>query len=127
MRQQTRGDIIVISSRASLLCLPGSGPYAAAKAALEALVRVLSKEEQKSNIRVNAIAPGLVETEMARRIVKRTMGVDLRAIDATSPFGRIAQPEDVGNLAVFLCSKEGEYISGQVIYLHGGDVRGPYA
>lgn len=127
MRQQARGDIILLSSITTILYLPGSGPYSIAKVALEALAKCLSKEEQKNNIRVNVIAPGIVETEMGRRLVKATMGVDIKEIYATSPFGRVVQPEDIGNLAAFLCSKEGEYISGQVIYVHGGDVSVPFA
>lgn len=124
MRKQPRGDIILISSRAALACMARRGPYAASKAALEALGKCLAKEEQPNNIRVNIIGPGLVETEMGRRMVKARHGVDIKEIYATQPFGRVSQPEDIGHLVVFLCSKEGEYITGQVIYVHGGDDRG---
>ncbi len=127
MRQQPRGDIILISSRATLHFVPGSAPYTVAKASLEALAKCLCNEERKNNIRVNVIGPGLVDTDLGNRTAKAILGVDIKEIYAKSPFGRVAQPEDIGNLAAFLCSKEGEYISGQVIYVHGGEVRGPYS
>lgn len=120
MRKQKRGDIHFISSMGAVHCLPGHGPYAMAKAALEVMARVLAKEELANNIRVNVIALGLVETEMGSRLVKATTGEDIKAIYSRMPFGRVCQPADVGNLCAFLCSDEGSYISGHVIYLDGG-------
>ncbi|MBM3120032.1 MAG: glucose 1-dehydrogenase [Chloroflexi bacterium] len=120
MRKQKRGDIHFISSMGAVHCLPGHGPYAMAKAALEVMAKVLAKEELANNIRVNVIALGLVETEMGSRLVKATTGEDIKAIYSRMPFGRVCQPADVGNLCAFLCSDEGSYISGHVIYLDGG-------
>ncbi len=123
MRKQERGDIHFISSMSAVYCLPGHGPYAMAKASLEAMAKVLAKEELPNNIRVNVIALGLVETEMGRRLVKATTGEDIKAVYTRMPFGRVCQPEDVGNLCAFLCSAEGGYISGHVIYMDGGALR----
>lgn len=123
MRKQKRGDIHFISSLGAVHCLPGHGPYAMAKASLEAMAKVLAKEELPNNIRVNIIALGLVETEMGSRLVKATTGEDIKAFSDRMPFGRVCQPADVGNLCVFLCSDEGSYISGHVIYLDGGAMR----
>ena len=120
MRKQERGDIHFISSLEPVLCLPGHGPYAMAKAALEGIAKVLAKEERSSNIRVNIIALGLVETEMGRRIVKATLGKDIRELYTDMPFGRVCQPSDIGNLCAFLCSDKGSYISGHTIYVDGG-------
>ncbi len=118
MRREKRGDIIFISSRATLNFSPGHIPYAVAKSGLEAMAKCLAKEEMPNGIRVNIIGPGLVETDMGRRLAIATRGVeDIKDLYATSAFGRVAQPADVGNLIAFLCSEEGGYISGQAIYL----------
>lgn len=122
MRQNRRGDIIFISSVGAETCRPGGAPYAMAKAAIEALAKTLAKEERPHGIRVNVIRPGLVETEMGRRLAKARFGVeDIKDLYDTSPFGRVAQPYDIGNLAVFLASEQGGYITGEVIAVSGGE------
>ena len=79
----------MISSVATLHHDPGGAPYSMGKAAMEALAFTLSKEVKKQGIRVNVVAPGLVETEMGRRLMKATAGIDdLRKLDAAMPFGR---------------------------------------
>jgi NAD(P)-dependent dehydrogenase (short-subunit alcohol dehydrogenase family) len=122
MRKQKRGDIINISSVSPFSCSAGHAPYAVAKAGLNALSSVLAKEERGHNIRVNTIACGLVETDMGTRLVKGVAGMDIKDLVKNLPFGRICQPEDVGNLCAFLCSDEGGYISGHPIFLDGGAV-----
>src|SRR5450755_4678089 len=85
MRTRPRGDIVMISSAATLHMGANSAPYNMAKAALEALAATLAKEERRHGIHVNVVAPGLVDTEMGRRLVKGAMGVsDIRTMDATS-------------------------------------------
>lgn len=121
MRTAARGDIIMISSSATRGHAPNGAPYNVAKAALEALALTLAKEERANGIRVNVVAPGLVETEMGRRLARARTGVqDLRELDALSPFGFVCQPEDIGNAVVFLCSDAGRYITNQVLYVDGG-------
>ncbi len=120
MREQGRGHIIIISSTATIGHDANGAPYNMAKSAIESLTKTLTKEEGPNGIRVNTIGPGLIETEMGRRLVKARGTNDIRDLHATSPFGRVGQPEDIGNLAAFLCSGEGSYISGQTIYVHGG-------
>jgi NAD(P)-dependent dehydrogenase (short-subunit alcohol dehydrogenase family) len=93
------------------------GPYAVAKSGLEALTKVLAKEEVENNIHVNAIAPGLVETDMGRKLVGLE---DMKTMYAQSPFGRVCQPEDIANMVLYLVSEKGSYIHGQVIYVNGG-------
>jgi NAD(P)-dependent dehydrogenase (short-subunit alcohol dehydrogenase family) len=91
------------------------------KAALEALAYGLAKEERRNNIHVNVVAPGLVETEMGRRLVKGAAGVeDIRTLDASSPFGRVCQPEDVADVVRYLVSDAASYVSGEKIYVDGG-------
>jgi NAD(P)-dependent dehydrogenase (short-subunit alcohol dehydrogenase family) len=120
MRTQPRGDVVFVSSVAAKILAPNSSPYNMAKAALEALAMTLAKEERRHGIHVNVVAPGLVVTEMGRRLV-RAMGVeDISTMDANAPFGRVCRPEDVATVVRFLCSEEAGYLSGQVITVDGG-------
>jgi NAD(P)-dependent dehydrogenase (short-subunit alcohol dehydrogenase family) len=121
MRQQPRGDIVMISSTATLGHGANGAPYNMGKAAMESLAYTLAKEERPNGIRVNIVAPGLVETEMGRRLMKATAGVeDLRELDAIMPFGRVCQPEDVANAVRFLVSERAAYLTGEKINVHGG-------
>lgn len=125
MRTLPRGDIIMISSVATRGLGANGAPYNMAKAALEALAYTLAKEERAHGIRVNIVAPGLVETDMGRRLMKATAGVgDLRELDAGMPFGRVCQPEDVANVVRFLVSDQNSYLTGERLYCDGG---GPLA
>ena len=121
MRERPRADIVMISSVATKGMAPGGAPYNMAKAALEALALTLAKEELNKGVRVNIVAPGLVDTEMGRRLVKGAMGVeDIRTLDAAMPVGRVCQPEDVANVVRFLLSDAAGYVNGQRIYVDGG-------
>ncbi len=121
MRKQPRGDIIMISSVATLHMAGYGGPYNMGKAAMEALAFTLAKEERPNGIRVNVVAPGLVDTEMGRRLVRATQGVeDIRSLDARMPFGHVCRPEDVASAVRFLVSGGGGYISGHKINVDGG-------
>jgi NAD(P)-dependent dehydrogenase (short-subunit alcohol dehydrogenase family) len=94
------------------------------KAALEALARTLAKEEQPHGIRVNVVAPGLVETDMGVRLARAFTGnrdlEDLRSLDSMSPFGRVCQPLDVAKVVLWLCSPGSGYVTGQRIECNGG-------
>ncbi|MDE0692190.1 MAG: SDR family oxidoreductase [Gammaproteobacteria bacterium] len=121
MRTLDRGDVVMISSVATRGLSANGAPYNMGKTALEALAVTLSREERNNGIRVNIVAPGLVETEMGRRLMKATAGVtDLRTLDSASPFGRVCQPEDVANVVRFLVSEQNTYVTGQKIYCDGG-------
>ena len=120
MRERPRGDIVFISSVAARLLGAGGAPYNMAKAALEALAVTLAKEEGRHGVHVNVVAPGLVVTEMGRRLVA-AMGVpDIGALDAAAPFGRVCRPEDVAAVVRFCCSDAAGYLNGQVIAVDGG-------
>jgi 3-oxoacyl-[acyl-carrier protein] reductase len=121
MRRRPRGDVVFISSVAARLLAANGAPYNMAKAALEALAMTLAKEERRHDIHVNVVAPGLVDTEMGRRLVKGAMGIDdITTLDATAPFGRVCQPEDVARVVAFLCSEAAGYVTGQTIEVDGG-------
>lgn len=120
MRTRPRGDIVFISSVAARLLAANGAPYNMAKAALDALALTIAKEERANGIHVNVVSPGLVATEMGRRLVK-AMGVDdITALDAGSPFGRVCRPEDVAEAVRFLCSDAAGYITGTVLVVDGG-------
>jgi 3-oxoacyl-[acyl-carrier protein] reductase len=121
MRTRPRGDIVMISSAASVYMAGNSAPYNMAKAALEALAWTLSKEERRNGIHVNVVAPGLVDTEMGRRLVKGVSGVDdIRTMDERSPFGHVCSPEEVAEAVRFVVSERASYITGQRIGVDGG-------
>ena len=121
MREQSRADIVFISSVAARLMGARSAPYAMAKVALEALALTLAKEERTYGIHANVVAPGLVDTEMGRRLVRGAMGIaDISELDATSPFGRVCRPEDIADVVRYLVSPAAGYVNGQVVSVDGG-------
>lgn len=121
MREQARGDIVMISSGTTRVYVPFGAPYNMGKAAMEALALTLAKEERPNGIHVNIVAPGLVETEMGRRLVKATQGIDdLRKLDANMPFGHVCKPEEVADAVRYLVSDRASYVTGQCIYVDGG-------
>ena len=125
MRQQPRGDIQLIGSTNAKMLPMGLTSYNVAKAGIEVMGRVLSKEEQGHGIRVNVIAPTTTETDMASGLLKRYGFSSFREVDPYLPLGRIAQPRDTGNLCAFLASEAGGHISGQVIYVDASQDRKP--
>jgi NAD(P)-dependent dehydrogenase (short-subunit alcohol dehydrogenase family) len=121
MRSAPRGDVVVISSVATTHLNANSSPYNMAKAALEALAMGLAKEERRHGIHVNVVAPGLVATEMGRRLVKGAMGVDdIHALDAGAPFGHVCTPEEVADVVRALVGDTGRYITGIRVTVDGG-------
>jgi len=121
MRAQPRGDIVMISSVATNSMAANGGPYNMGKAAMEALALTLYKEERKHNIHVNIVAPGLVETDMGKRLARATMGAqDIHDLDERMPFGHVCQPEEVADAVRFLVSERASYLTGQRITVDGG-------
>ncbi|HSL57567.1 MAG TPA: SDR family oxidoreductase [Acidimicrobiales bacterium] len=120
MRERPRGDIVFISSVATLGMSANGAPYNMGKAAMEALAFTLAKEEKRHGIHVNVVAPGLVETEMGERLMKARGVDDLRALDESMPFGRVCQPDDIARVVRFLVSPAAGYVTGEKINVHGG-------
>jgi 3-oxoacyl-[acyl-carrier protein] reductase len=121
MRGRGRGDIIMISSVATLFNSANGGPYSMGKAAMEALALTLAKEERANGIRTNIVAPSLTVTEMGKRLSRATAGVaDIHELDARSPFGRVSTPEDVAAVVTFLVSSANPYVNGQKVNVNGG-------
>jgi NAD(P)-dependent dehydrogenase (short-subunit alcohol dehydrogenase family) len=121
MRTRPRGDVVVISSVAARQLAAHMAPYGMAKVALEAMALTLAKEERNNGIHVNVVAPGLVDTEMGRRLVKGVMGIDdMSTLDASSPFGRVCRPEDIAEVVRFLAGPSAGYVTGQIVTVDGG-------
>ena len=120
MRAAERSDVIVISSIAAQALNPGFGVYSVSKAAVEAMAHTLAREEKQHGMRVNIIAPGLVDTDMGRRIVGATGGhKDLSDVAERSPFGFVCMPEDIAATIAHLCAEDGRYITNQRITISG--------
>ena len=116
MVKQKNGSIINLSSISGLDANAGNAAYGASKAAVASLTRTLSKELAKANIRVNAIAPGYVATDMNSQISEYY----LKKMTEHISFGRLANVDEIAKLAVFLGSDDSSYITGQVIRIDGG-------
>jgi 3-oxoacyl-[acyl-carrier protein] reductase len=116
MRAQKYGRIINITSINGLRGKFGQSNYAAAKAGVIGLTKTVAREMGRSNVTVNAIAPGLIETAMMQQLPE---DVKQRALDETV-LGRLGQPEDIAHLVGFLASEGARHITGEVIRVDGG-------
>jgi 3-oxoacyl-[acyl-carrier protein] reductase len=110
------GRIVNIASVAGLVGFHGQANYAAAKAGVIGMTRVLAKELARRGITVNSVAPGVIQTPMLGEIKPEVMTEYLKQI----PAGRLGRPEDVANAVLFLASEESGYITGQVLPVTGG-------
>ena len=113
------GSVINISSVASTSSIANSAVYSATKGAVDSITRALSKELGERKIRVNAIAPGGVETEGVHRI--GVIGSDFqKEMIAQTPLGRFGQPDDIARVAVFLASDDAAWLTGERLTASGG-------
>ncbi|MCS6772898.1 MAG: SDR family NAD(P)-dependent oxidoreductase [Anaerolineae bacterium] len=118
MAERGRGSIIVFSSIRSEVVEPGQGVYAATKAGVRQLCRALAAELGPHGVRVNVIAPGIVETPLTAPI--RAHPDWYRAYAEKTAFGRWAQPHEIAGAVVFLASDASSYVTGTVLYVDGG-------
>ncbi|MCQ2564327.1 MAG: SDR family oxidoreductase, partial [Clostridia bacterium] len=110
------GKIVNISSMWGKVGASMESLYSASKGAINSFTLSLAKELGSSNINVNAICPGLIDTKMNAHLTKD----DVAEIVSATPLDRIGKPEDVANLTYFLCSEEANFITGQIITIDGG-------
>jgi len=115
-RDQHFGKVVNIASHQAFIPGFGVSNYAASKAALIGLTRSAAVDLGPSNVNVNAVAPGFVKTEMVARLPRDV----LDKAEKRAALGRMAEPEDVAHVVLFLCSEEARHITGQVIVVDGG-------
>ena len=121
MRTCPRGDIVFVSSSEATGAHGANGsPYNVGKAAMEELAFTLAREEVGHGVRVNVVAPGLVVSDMAQRLVRSLTGADVTDLDDQFPFGHVCRPGEVGDLVAALCGPAGAYVTGQRIAVDGG-------
>jgi len=119
MIPQGGGCIINITSVYGIVAAPGRAAYCASKAACNMLTKVLAIEWAKKNIRVNAIAPGYIRTELVQGVIDKGM-LPLEAIEKRTPLGRIGEVEELLGLSVYLASDESGFMTGSVVNIDGG-------
>ena len=116
MMKQRAGTIVLISSIVGIAGSAGQAAYAASKAGLLGLAKSVAKELGSRNVRVNAVAPGYIETAMTQSMPEQARAHYLTNI----PLGRAGTPEDVSGVVTFLCSDAARYLTGQTIVVDGG-------
>ncbi len=113
------GTILAVTTSLVRHAAPGLGPYSATKAAVECMIRSMSKELAPRRVRVNAVAPGPVDTDLFR--AGKTEEMKQRSA-AMSPLNRIGEPREIGEVVAFLASDKASWIDGQVVQPNGGMV-----
>ncbi len=116
MIKQKRGWIVNISSVVGQIGNVGQANYAASKAGIMGFTKSVAKEVAMRGIKVNAVAPGFIDTEMTAKIPEKVKDEFLKQI----PMGRLGTPEEVAEVVYWLCSKSASYVTGQVIHVNGG-------
>lgn len=118
VRQGTGGAIINMSSVNAIMAIPSIVPYVVSKGGINQLTRVMALALADKGIRVNAIGPGTILTELAQKVMQDEKG--RRTILSRTPLGRCGDPDEIAAIAVFLAGPDASYITGQVIYADGG-------
>lgn len=119
MIKQRSGKIISIASVNGMVAFPERVCYSCAKAGIIQLTKVLGCEWARYNINVNAVAPGYVKTHLVEELVEKG-ALDVEALAARTPLGRLAEPEEIADVVIFLASEESKYMEGQTIVIDGG-------
>jgi len=119
MVERRHGSVIFIASMASLFGIPKVVAYSAAKSAYVGMVRTLAVEVSADNVRVNAIAPGWIDSAMARKALSGDPARQAKILGRT-PLGKFGAAEDIGWTAVYLCSAAAKFVTGVVLPVDGG-------
>lgn len=120
MCHQRRGRMVFVSSVSGLLAHPDHAPYAAAKAGMNQMLRVMAREWAACDVTVNAVAPGYIETDLTHDYLERDG--NRGKLTAMVPSGRLGVPSEVADSVVFLASDRARFVTGHVLYVDGGRV-----
>jgi glucose 1-dehydrogenase len=118
MVEQGKGAIVNMSSTNAVVAIPNQVPYATSKGAVNQLTKVMALALADKGVRVNAIGPGSIMTELLQTVMSDAAA--RQKILSRTPLGRCGAPEEVARVALFLASDEASYITGQTIYPDGG-------
>jgi NAD(P)-dependent dehydrogenase (short-subunit alcohol dehydrogenase family) len=119
MVAQRSGIILNMASMYGVVAAPERLAYCASKSAVCMMTKVLAVEWGQHNVRVNALAPGYVFTPSTEALVARGR-LDIKRLEQRTPLGRLAEPDEVAELAVFACSQQAGYVTGQIFGIDGG-------
>ena len=119
MLSQGSGAIVNNSSTSGLVAFPETSPYVASKHAVMGLTRSAALDYAKQGIRVNAVNPGVIATELLDRAFNQ-LGISADDVNSLVPMGRVGQAEEIAQAVVFLCSDAASYITGQPLVIDGG-------
>jgi glucose 1-dehydrogenase len=119
VERRIAGSIVNLSSVNAVLAIPNQVPYVVSKGGVNQLTKVMALSLAPHGIRVNAIGPGTIATEMAKRAVLGSEDAR-RTVLSRTPLGRLGEPEEVAAVAAFLASDDASYLTGQTIYDDGG-------
>jgi len=119
MIKQRSGKIINIASVNGMVAFPERACYSCAKAGVIQLTKVLGCEWARYNINVNAVAPGYVKTHLVEDLLEKG-ALDVEELATRAPLGRLAEPEEIADVVIFLASEESKYMEGQTIVIDGG-------
>jgi len=122
LRSAGGGSVVAVSSIAAQMCQARNAQGAAAKAGLEALIRVLAKEEARHGIRANAVAIGLTDTDMGRAAMAEWGEQTSERVVRQIPLRRIGTPEEIARVVCFLAGPDSAYITGKVLQVDGGQI-----
>jgi 3-oxoacyl-[acyl-carrier protein] reductase len=122
MHERKRGAIVAVSSIAAQACEAKGAQAAASKAALDALIRVVAKEEGRHGIRANAVAIGLTDTAMGADAERHWGEEATRKHLARTPLGRMGTPDEIARAVAFLASDDASYITGKILQVDGGQI-----
>ncbi|KPK32899.1 MAG: hypothetical protein AMJ66_06165 [Betaproteobacteria bacterium SG8_40] len=120
MREHGSGNIVNISSNVTQRFPAGYGAYTVSKSALDTMTRILSKEEGPNGIRINAVAPGPIRTDMLAEALDGLDSEKARAFTASVPLRRAGEPVEIAEAVAFLISDAASYMTGQIVYVNGG-------
>jgi len=121
MLEDGGGSIVNTASIAGVVGFPGLSPYVASKHGVIGLTKTAAAEFSSDGVRVNAICPGVIETPMVQRSQEETPE-QMEQVTAATPMGRLGQPEEIGDAAVWLCSDDASFVTGESLVIDGGYV-----